>query len=142
MARAPFDEDLSKALRGFDKPHLRSHTGMARREPALRCWDATRASRRTEPGSAMTCTFTVAFDLGAALPVPALTANQVVSDALGGMAAAGQASSVVRAVRDGGVVELLVDVDKNRVAFDLAGVDGQRGHHGNADRLAGGQVEP
>ena len=44
--------------------------------------------------------------------------------------------------RDGGVVELLVDVDENRVALDLAGVDGQRGHLGNADRLAGTQVEP
>jgi hypothetical protein len=51
------------------------------------------------------------------------------------------ASSVVRAVRDGGIVELLVDVDQNRVALDLAGVDRQRGYHGNADRLAGGQVE-
>src|SRR5690348_16571184 len=49
---------------------------------------------------------------------------------------------VVGAVRDGGVVELLVDVDEDGVAFDLAGVDGQRGDHGDADRLAGGQVEP
>jgi len=46
--------------------------------------------------------------------------------------------SVLQVPRDGGVVELLVDVDENRVAFDLAGVDGQRGHLGNADRLAGG----
>src|ERR1017187_7079527 len=62
--------------------------------------------------------------------------------ARGAPRAACPASLVVRAVRDGGVVELLVDVDENRVAFYLAGVDGQRGHHGNADRLAGSQVEP
>src|ERR1700759_4313183 len=50
--------------------------------------------------------------------------------------------SVVRVMRDGGVVELLVDVDQDRVPVDLAGVDRQRGHLGNADRLAGLQVEP
>src|ERR1700722_20477085 len=52
-----------------------------------------------------------------------------------------ETSSVEGVVRDGGVVELLVDVDQDAVVFDLAGVDGQRGHHGDADGLAGGQVK-
>src|SRR5690349_7361525 len=41
---------------------------------------------------------------------------------------------------DGCVVQLLVDVDEDRVVFDLASVnrDGAAGEH--ADRLAGGQV--
>src|SRR4029077_18894796 len=45
-----------------------------------------------------------------------------------------------RRTRDGRVVQLLVDVDENRVVFDLAGVhrDGAAGKH--ADGLAGGQV--
>src|SRR5439155_235583 len=50
--------------------------------------------------------------------------------------------SVERLVRNGRVIELLVDVHEDRVAFDLAGVDGQRRDHRDADGLAGGQVEP
>src|SRR5450755_2591726 len=63
------------------------------------------------------------------------------------MAGAGTGSqrpspSVVWLMRNRRVVELLVDVHEDRVALDLARVDGQRGHLGDADRLARAQVEP
>jgi hypothetical protein len=45
-------------------------------------------------------------------------------------------------VRDRCVVELLVDVDEDRVVLDLARVDGDRRDGRYADGLARAQVEP
>jgi len=49
--------------------------------------------------------------------------------------------SVVRLVRNRRVVELLVDVDPDRIVLDFAGVDGDRGDGGDTERFTCSEVE-